>query len=119
MRIMTRDLRTLPLDRAERTPSPYIGTKKEYRTIGTIRAMIQPVTDSLSAALYGNRITKMKNLVCPTGTDVRKDDLVGIDGEKYRIVSILAYTAHIAAVAEKEGQNGDRDQGTGSPDQGA
>lgn len=116
---MERDLRTLTLDRAERTPSPYIGTKKEYKPVGTIRAMIQPVTDSLLAALYGNRVAKMKNLVCPAGTDLKKDDLVGIDGEKYRIVSVLAYTAHLAAVAEKEGEHENGGQGAGSPDQGA
>lgn len=102
---MERDLRSIPLFRAVYSPSDYIGTQKEYKAVeGGIRAQVQPVTDSLSIALYGNKVTQMRNLICPSGTDVKKDDLVEINGEKYRITSVLTYTTHLAATAEREGR---------------
>lgn len=105
MRIMESDLRTIPLFRAVTSPSDYIGTQKEYKAVeGGIRAQAQPVTDSLSVALYGNKVAQMRNLICPAGTDLKNDDLVEIDGEKYRITSVLKYTTHLTATAEREGK---------------
>ncbi len=118
MRIMERDLKPLSQLRAVYSPSPYIGTRKEYKPIaGVIRAQVQPVTDSLSAALYGNKVTLMRNLICPVGTDLKKDDLVEIDGEKYRITAVLTYTTHLTATAEREGKHENRGAGTGSADE--
>ena len=117
MRIMESDLRSIPQFRAEYSPSSYIGTQKEYKAVeGGIRAQVQPVTDNLSVTLYGNKVTQMRNLICPAGTDVKNDDLVEIDGEKYRVTSVLAYTTHIAATAEREGNHENRSAGTGSAD---
>lgn len=112
MRIMENDLKPIPQFRAEYVPSPYIGTQKEYKAVkGGIRAQVQPVTDSLSAALYGNKITLMRNLICPAGTDLKKDDLVEIGGEKYRITAVLTYTTHLTATAEREGTHENRNTG--------
>lgn len=117
MRIMENDLRALPQFRAVTSPSSYIGTKKEYEAVeGGIRAQVQPITDSLSAALYGNKMTLMRNLICPVGTDLIKDDLVEIDGEKYRVTGVLRYTTHLTATAEQEGKHEDRSERAGSAD---
>lgn len=115
---MEKDLREIPLFRAVYSPSDYIGTQKEYKAVeGGIMAQVQPVTDSLSVALYGNKVTQMRNLICPAGTDVKNDDLIEIDGEKYRITAVLGYTTHIAATAEREGKHENRSAGTGSADE--
>lgn len=114
---MESDLRSIPQFRAVTSPSSYIGTQKEYKAVeGGIRAQVQPVTDSLSVAMYGNRVTQMRSLICPAGTDLKKDDLVEIDGEKYRITAVLTYTTHLTATAELEGLNEDRGQRAGSAD---
>ena len=114
---MESDLKSIPLFRAVYSPSDYIGTQKEYKAVeGGIRAQVQPVTDSLSVALYGNKVTQMRNLICPAETDVKKDDLVEIDGEKYRIIAVLTFTTHLTATAEREGKHENRSAGTGSDD---
>lgn len=103
MRLMETDLKAYSVYRPRAVLSDYIGTKTEYVENGAIRAQVQPVTDKVSVALYGNRVEKMKNLVCPYGVDLRKGDKVEIDGEKHKVVGLLTYSTHITAAVELEG----------------
>lgn len=108
---MQADLTEITVCRAKTVPSDYIGTKTEYVENGMIQAQIQPVTDKLSVALYGNRVENMRNLICPHGSDIKKGDKVRLDGIMYKVVGQLTYSTHIAAVAEAEGTNENRSKG--------
>lgn len=103
MRIMTADLKIMPHFRPERTESGYVGTEKKLNRIKDIAAQVTPVTDRASAEVYGEKITKMRSLLCDINADIKCGDYVALDGLKLKVVSVMRYSTHLAVLAEFAG----------------
>lgn len=104
MRLMARDLTPVQLLRAERIEnSDYIGTKTEYKPYSVINAHIAPASDKYSVATYGERVSRMYNVAAEYGEDIKDGDKLVINGEECTVVTVLTYSSHITAVAERTG----------------
>ena len=103
MRLMMNGLKTIPLYRANKAESEYVGTDIEYVYSHHIKAAVAPATDEYSIANYGERTQAMYTLTVAVGEDVKHGDCVDIDGNCCKIVGDLKYTAHRTLTAERTG----------------
>ncbi|MBP3856525.1 MAG: hypothetical protein IK990_13045 [Ruminiclostridium sp.] len=103
MRLMKADTQTFTLKRAETVSSGYVGTKNDYREIGTITGQLSAASDSFSVAAWGDRTVSMFALICSAETDIRKNDRVVLDSGDYTVISVLRYSTHVTATLEKAG----------------
>lgn len=99
---MTNYVRNFPLLRPKTTESSYIGHTKEYEEVGTIRAHISPASDNYSIATYGERATKLYNIITQV-YDIKDGDKIIIGGEECKIISTMYYSTHVVATAERTG----------------
>lgn len=101
---MMKDLSKMVLKRAEAKPSDYVGTEVEYVPFGEIRGQITPTTDAYSIANYGERVTRMYSVITSLDEPILVGDRLVINGEDCTVVSILKYSSHQTAVAERTGK---------------
>lgn len=107
MRLMRADLHSFEFYRYEKADSGYVGTAIEKRFAGKFSAAVKPVSDSLSAELYGERVRNMiqltvlkdKAMLLFSNGDGFRDE----NGRQYRIISIAEYSSHILVTGELEG----------------
>lgn len=104
MRLMNRDLKSFSLFRTEKAPNGYVGTSLQEREICRFQAVSKPVSDKLSAELYGERIKNMTEL-----TALKKGDFKVLDGDiftdgserKFKVISVCEYSDHYVITGEK------------------
>ena len=100
---MQKDLRSIQVLRASREKSPYVGTQTEYEPYNVIKGQVSPVTDNYSISTYGERVSRMHNVLVEFGEDVRNGDKLIVNGEECTVVSVLIYSSHIVATVERTG----------------
>lgn len=102
LRLAKRDVRTVSVYRTSKTDSGYVGTVETETLIGTADAVVSPVTDEMSAKIYGDRVGKMKQFLFLTPVDIRYGDKLLIGETKYRVIAKPEYTDHIVVRGEAE-----------------
>lgn len=100
LRLIKRDTRTVEVYRTAKAQSGYVGTVETETLIGTVQAVVSPVTDEYSARIYGERVVKMKQFLLLTPADIRYGDRLVIGDEKYKVVTKPEYTDHITVKGE-------------------
>lgn len=98
---MTADTRTLAVYRKVSKKSDYVGTVSEFKQIATVNAVVKPITDSVSAELYGERVHGMLTIATTDKDALKVGDIVKCDGADYKILSVAHYTMHDSATAER------------------
>ena len=101
MRLMKSDEKELIHLRPVERESDYIGTATELSEVGTLRGTVNPVTDKISAEIYGNRINGMISLTLLTPHSVVVGDVLRYMNEAYRVLSIAHYQSHDIITAER------------------
>lgn len=100
---MRTDTAEYPLKRASPAPSGYIGTKNVYESAGTVTGQLSPASDRFSVEMFGDKAASMCTLICPEGTDIRKNDRVTLPDGDHTVVSVMRYQTHVTATLEKAG----------------
>ncbi len=103
MRFLKKDLKPVYVYIPKKVDSGYVGTKKEYELCCVVACIISPVSSKLEAEAYGERVFKMKKLMCTKNEDIKEGYQISINGEnkpKYKVVSVIEYTYHKEFVAE-------------------
>ena len=106
MRLMKRDERELIHLRPEEKQSDYIGTVTELSEVGTVKGIVNPVTDRLSAELYGTRVLGMVSVTLLSGNPVKNGDILRFSGADYKVLSIAHYQSHDLITAERTDTDG-------------
>lgn len=101
MRLLQSRLKEVPLSRPEKSKSDYIGSKTTYKSVGTIRAEIQPVSAHTAAEQFGITISRGILIFCEPSTDIKERDRVRWQNADYSVVSVLQHNNVIRAEAEK------------------
>ncbi|MGN0655293.1 MAG: hypothetical protein ACI4KR_00730 [Ruminiclostridium sp.] len=103
MRLTGKYIVTLTHSRRKGNKSEYAGTEIKRENLPDFSGTVYPVSDEKSVALYGERIHRMYGIYCLPECDLTDGDFVGIPGEKeeFKIVSVMRYSTHIYAVAER------------------
>ena len=103
--LMCNRLRSVNVYRSEKQSTGYVGSTLSWILHGAVRADVQSTDSRTAIAEYGERVSGMKTLYLPRGEDISLGDGVfSLDSDgfpTYRIVSLLEYSNHIVAVAEK------------------
>lgn len=94
----------MTLKRAEAKPSDYVGTEVEYVPVSEIKGQITPTTDDYSIANYGERVARMYSVITSLDELIYVGDRLVINGEDCAVVSVLKYSSHQTAVAERAGK---------------
>ena len=102
LRPVKRDVKSITIYRTTKTDSGYIGTVEEETLIGTVDAIVSPVTDELAVRIYGDRIEKMLQFTLMTPVNVRYGDKIVLGGQKYRVIGKPEYSDHINVRGELE-----------------
>ena len=105
MRLMVRDIEYIGHYRKESKESPYIGTVSKLAELGTLRGVVNPVTDSVSVELYGERVHGMVSITVLSGNALKIGDILRISGVDYKVLSIAHYTLHDIVTAERTDSN--------------
>lgn len=100
---MSKNLRKIPQQRPENEKSAYIGSDNKLISLGNIYAQVSPASDNYSIAAYGERISKIFTVTADTKEDVRNGDILVIDGEKCKVISVMKYTTHTTINVERMG----------------
>lgn len=100
---MSKDLQKISRLRLESKKSDYIGSENDKKNLGSIYAQVSPASDRYSIAAYGERISKIFTVTADTRVDVRDGDILVIDGEECKVVSVMKYTTHTTISAERTG----------------
>lgn len=103
-RLIRKDTRRIPYYRKVTQTSSYIGSQTDCVLQGYVDAQVSHVTDKAEIALYGDRVLKMYNLIMRRGSPLQEGDKVKVFDQDCRIVSLIYYSDHIVAVAEKAGK---------------
>ena len=103
-RLMRKDTVRIPYYRKVTQTSEYIGSQTDCVLQGYVDVQISHVTDKAEIALYGDRVLKMYNLIMRRDSPLKEGDKVKIYGHDCRIISLLYYSDHIVAAAEKVGK---------------
>ena len=96
---MERDLRPVDVYRKSSAPSSYIGTVSKLAKIATVRAIVSPASDKLTAELYGKDAEHMITITAHSGSGIQASDVVQIDGAYYDVLSVRHYSDHDVANA--------------------
>lgn len=80
--------------------SSYIGTETRWEPAGTIRAEVQPLSDSATAEQYGVKFSRSAQLFCDIGADIRERDRVELPGGIYEVKGVTTYGNVRKAVCE-------------------
>lgn len=102
MRLMKADLETVTVYRKENRKSDYVGTVTELTELATVDCAVNPVTDKVSAELYGERIKGMVSLLTTALNVIEVGDTVKIGGVSYKALSVNHYSDHDSITAERE-----------------
>jgi hypothetical protein len=100
----------------KKTPSDYIGDSYQWQSAGSILCSVLPVTDKLTAELYGPRVEQMLLLHAAPGTAIADGMGIaftaGAAEPEYTVVSVKKRMTHTYVLVEvmKIGNSG---QGTG------
>lgn len=105
MRLMNCDVEYIGHYRKESKASTYIGTVSKLTELGTLRGVINPVTDSVSVELYGERVHGMVSVTVLSGNALKIGDILRISGIDYKVLSIARYTLHDIVTAERTDGN--------------
>ncbi|MBR5089225.1 MAG: hypothetical protein IK093_07350 [Ruminiclostridium sp.] len=103
-RLIRKDTERIPYYRKVTQTSSYIGSQTDCVLQGYVNAQVSHVTDKAEIALYGDRVLKMYNLIMLRGSPLKEGDKVTIRGQDCRIISLLFYSDHVVAAAEKVGK---------------
>ena len=102
MRLMKADLETVTVYRKVEKKSEYVGTVTELKEIAAVDCAVNPVTDKVSAELYGERIKGMVSLLTTDLNVIEVGDIVKIGGVSYKVLSVNHYSDHDSITAERE-----------------
>ena len=80
--------------------SSYIGTETRWEPAGTIRAEVQPLSDSATAEQYGVKFSRSVQLFCDIGADISERDRVELSGGTYEVKGVTTYGNVRKAVCE-------------------
>ncbi len=101
---MNRDLKSFKLSRTEKISNGYVGTSLQEREICRFQAVSKPVSDKLSAELYGERINNMTELTVLKYEDFKiidGDVFTDSKGQKFKVVSVSEYADHYVITGER------------------
>ena len=79
-----------------------VGTVTELTELATVDCAANPVTDKVSAELYGERIKGMVSLLTTALNVIEVGDTVKIGGVSYKALSVNHYSDHDSITAERE-----------------
>ena len=99
---MKADLETVTVYRKVEKKSDYVGTVTELTELATVDCAVNPVTDKVSAELYGERIKGMVSLLTTALNFIAVGDTVKIGGVGYKALSVNHYSDHDSITAERE-----------------
>ena len=102
MRLMKADLETVTVYRKVEKKSDYVGTVTELTELATVDCVVNPVTDKVSAELYGERIKGMVSLLTTALNVIEAGDTVKIGEVSYKVLSVNHYSDHDSITAERE-----------------
>ena len=102
MRLMKADLETATVYRKVEKKSDYVGTVTELTELATVDCAVNPVTDKVSAELYGERIKGMVSLLTTALNVIEVGNTVKIGGVSYKALSVNHYSDHDSITAERE-----------------
>lgn len=103
MRLTENLLTDIRLWKAEEQENGYVGTSVQPGDrLPNIKGIVRPAEDMLTAEIYGEKIAQLlKITVC---TPLENGCFAAFNGEDqptHRIISVMHYTRHIEALAEK------------------
>lgn len=101
MRLMMDDLKAVTVYRKVEKESDYVGTVTELKEIAAVDCAVNPVTDKVSAELYGERIKGMVSLLTTDLNVIEVGDIVKIGGAGYKVLSVNHYSDHDSVTAER------------------
>ena len=106
MRLIRRRMKAVRIFKPVEVPSGYVGTTETWEDAGEVLADVQPAENRQLVELYGERTANMCTLYLEKGARIRNGygAFVLSDDRKptHRIVSVLRYTDHLVAVAERQ-----------------
>ena len=103
MRLMLNDLRRRKHIRTIEKASDYIGTTTENVQLDDVLCAVAPLSDRLDIERYGNSDKQTVQLIFDDKrADIQRGDIIVHDGQEYKIISLMSYSSHIAAVGECE-----------------
>lgn len=102
MRLMLNDLRRRKHIRTIEKASDYIGTTTENVQLDNVLCAVAPLSDKLDIERYGNSNKQALQFLFDTRTNVQRGDIIVHNGQEYKIISLMFYSTHIAAVGECE-----------------
>ena len=102
MRLMMADLEKVTVYRKVEKKSDYVGTVTELTELATVDCAVNPITDKVSAELYGERIKGMLSLLTTAQNVIAVGDTVKIGGVSYKALSVNHYSDHDSITAERE-----------------
>lgn len=73
-----------------------------YSNYEDIRAEIFDSKSDIQAEMYGERIHRIKNMLCDSDVELNLKDVVLVDGVEYEAINKETYAAHIKVVLEKK-----------------
>lgn len=106
MRLMKSDEKELIHLRSVERESDYIGMVTELSEVGTVKGIVNSVTDKLSAELYGTRVLGMVSVTLLSGNPVKNGDILRFSGTDYKVLSIAHYQSHDIITAERVNTDG-------------
>ena len=99
---MMADLEKVTVYRKVEKKSDYVGTVTELKEIATVDCAVNPITDKISAELYGERIKGMVSLRTTDLNVIEVGDIVKIGGVSFKVLSVNHYSDHDSITAERE-----------------
>ena len=89
------------MSRPIESKSGYFGTETTYEDAGTLTAEVQPISDTITAELYGVNISRAVQLIFEPSAEINERTRVEIDGELYEVKGVTRYGNCTKAGAEK------------------
>ena len=102
MRLMLNDLRRRKHIRTIEKASDYVGTTTENVQLDDVLCAVAPLSDRLDIERYGNSNKQALQFLFDTRTNVQRGDIIEHNGQEYKLISLMSYSSHIAAVGECE-----------------
>lgn len=103
MRVMTSDKKRCKHIRTIEKVSDYIGTETENVQLDDVFCAVAPLSDKLDIERYGNSDKQTLQFIFDDKrADVQRGDIIVHNGQEYKIISLMSYSTHIAAVGECE-----------------
>lgn len=106
MPLLRKHLRPVYLFSQQEEDSGYVGTTTIYVPSHIEYCNIQPVTNTVTAEIYGERVYNMVSLMCELKANIHEGDRLSLSDftvPSHKVVSVMTYTTHKTILAEVMG----------------